>query len=400
MAGVADPKGKRLLPPVLMFSKIVIVLIAAATCSLPAAGPVSIASAAGEAASTAPSGPRQAERRSERSNQRSAARRARAKARRARAKRRARARALQRGLGAAPPRPFAPSSFWNAPLPGNAPLDAKSPVYVDRLQRLLTQWEPYVNTTRYSTPVYTVPADQPMVHVTLDNVQRDLQAAFDQVPIPQDAQPAAGTDGHMVVWQPSTDTMWEFWIARRLSDGWHARYGGRMTNVSTNPGHFTDRPRWGATATSLPLLGGLMCLEELKTRRIDHALAIALPEIRAGAHSWPAQRSDGKAYDPAAIPEGARFRIDPALDLSEMKMSPVVRAMAVAAQRYGIVVRDGAGSVAFYAEDPTPTGTNPFAGRDGLFGGRYISETLRREFPWAHLKVLQTSMTYSGQGPL
>ena len=292
-------------------------------------------------------------------------------------------------------RPFAPDSVWNAPLADNAPLDARSPAYVRRLQYLLSRWDPYVNSTRYSTPVYTVPADQRMVRVKLDNTQRDLQAAFERVPIPRGARPAAGSDRHMVIWQPSTDTMWEFWRARHTWNGWHARYGGRMTNVSSNPGYYTENPRWGATATSLPLLGGLMRIDELKAGRINHALALALPEARARAWSWPAQRTDGDTNRPNAIPQGARFRLDPKLDLDSIEMAPFVRAMAIAAQRYGIIVRDGARAVTFYAEDPTPTGRNPFLGRTGLFGGRYVSHALR-DFPWKHLQVLRTRMTYEG----
>ena len=300
-------------------------------------------------------------------------------------------------------RPFAPTSFWNAPLPADAPIDAKSSAYVDRLQYLLSRWAPYVNTSRYSTPVYTVPREQPRVHVTLDSDNGDLQTAFDAVPIPPRARPAAGDDGHMVVWQPSRDTMWEFWIARRLSDGWHARYGGRMKNVSKSPGHYTairtasgryvEHPLWGATATSLPLLGGLIRIDEMRAGQIDHALAIALPEIRAAAYSWPAQRTDGEGRHPDAIPQGARLRIDPRVDLDELQMAPSVRAMAVAAQRYGIVVRDGADAVTFFAEDPSPIGTNPFLGVGGLFGVRYIDQALR-DFPWDRLQVLKTDMTY------
>lgn len=294
-------------------------------------------------------------------------------------------------------RPFAPTSFWNAPLADDAPLDERSNAYVGRLQTLLKRWDPYVNTTRYSTPVYIVPRNQPTVRVQLDKPDsEELQDVFEEVPIPRRARPAAGTDAHMTIWQPSTDTMWEFWRAYRALDGWHTRYGGRMTNVSQNPGHFVNHRRWGATATSLPLLGGLMRIRELRNGRIDHALAIALPEIRANAFSWPAQRTDGKSRHISAIPQGARFRIDPSLDLSKLRMSPIVRMMATAAQRYGMVVRDGAGSVTFYAEDPTPTGRNPYRGRNGFFGGSYITNLLRDEFPWEHLEVLKTSMTYLG----
>jgi hypothetical protein len=300
------------------------------------------------------------------------------------------------------PQLFAPSSFWNVRLRADAPIDPMSSAYVTRLQQLLKRWSPYVNTTHHSTPVYTVPRDEPTVRVTLDKADAgDLQAVWEDVPIPPKARPADGSDRHMVVWQPATDTMWEFWQADRRSDGWHAEYGGRMTNVSQSPGHYRaiknssgrhlEHQRWGATATSLPLLGGLMRIDELEAGRVDHALAIALPEIRAGEFSWPAQRTDGKSTHPSAIPEGARFRLDPNLDLSQIEMSPIVWTIAVAAQRYGIVVRDGAGSVTFFAEDPTPTGSNPFLGLNGLFGGDYISDQLRA-FPWEHLQVLKTDM--------
>ncbi len=66
------------------------------------------------------------------------------------------------------------------------------------------------------TPVYTARRAQPRVRVTLDRDLPAMQRAIDAVPIPRRAQPAAGTDKHMVIWQPSTDTMWEFWRMRRL----------------------------------------------------------------------------------------------------------------------------------------------------------------------------------------
>lgn len=293
---------------------------------------------------------------------------------------------------AASARPFSPDSFWNMPLAAGAPLDVRSGAYVAALQRQLRTWVPYVNTTRYSTPVYEVDSRTPTVPVIFDNRQADLESVFARVPIPANARPAEGTDGHMVIWQRSTDTMWEMWRARKLPDGWRASYGGRITGLSRNPGYYTANPLWGATATSLPLLGGLMRLDELEAGEIRHALAVALPEVRAGVFSWPAQRSDGLTIAPDAIPAGTRFRIDPALDLTRIPMAPLVRTMAVAVQRYGMVVRDRAGAVTFFAEDPTPTGTNPFLGPDGLLGGQYITSLLQRDFPWSRLQALRTSL--------
>lgn len=288
-------------------------------------------------------------------------------------------------------RPFAATSFWNAPLRSNAPLDGLSSAYAGELRRQVAEWRPWINTTEYSTPVYTVGPGQPTVRVQLDTNVPALQAAWERVPIPANARAATGTDQTMVVWQPSTDTLWEFWLAQKGAQGWHARWGGRMLHVSTNPGHYDAPASWGASGTSLPMLGGLIRISELRAGRIDHALAIALPQTRAGVFSLPAQRSDGKINSTRAIPEGTRFRIDPSVDLARIPMAPVVREMALAAQRYGMVVRDTAGAVAFYAEDPTPTGGNPFAGTAGFFADQYPNQLLA-QFPWDHVQALRTTL--------
>ena len=299
--------------------------------------------------------------------------------------------------GASPP--FAADSFWNTPLADDAQIDARSADYVGELQRQRAQVPSYMNTTQYSAPVYTVPAGQATVPVTLDSsyAEPDLRDAWQQVPLPSNAKPAVGTDGHLIVYQPSTDTMWEFWRAVKRADGWHAVWGGRMKDVSTNPGFYTNPSNWGSTGTSLPMLGGLIRLDELQAGRIDHAIALAIPEIKKDFYSWPAQRSDGSLESANAIPEGTRFRLDPSLDLNSLQMAPVVRMMAQAAQDYGIVLRDGAGSVTFFGEDPTPTGTNPYAGPNGWFQGKSPA-TLMQQFPWNRLQALQTKLRTSAPG--
>ena len=283
--------------------------------------------------------------------------------------------------------PFAAGSFWNAPLAAGAPVDARSAVWVAELRRQLSTTNPWINTTTYSTPVYTVPAGQPTVRVTLDASDAALQQAWSQVPIPAGAKPASGSDAHMVVWQPATDTMWEFWLASLKADGWHARWGGRMTGVSKSPGYFTaPNPGWGATATSLPLLGGLMRTSELQAGRIDHALAFAIPHTKLWkSWSWPAQRSDGDTDSADAIPEGARFRLPADLDIDALKLPPVTAAIAKAVQRYGMVLRDKSGAVSFYAE--APTGADPYP---ALF--KTYPNLLFATFPWDRLQALRTDM--------
>jgi hypothetical protein len=290
-----------------------------------------------------------------------------------------------------PGNPFSPTSFWNSPLAANAPLAPNSQAYVNELVRQVNAYGPWMNTTSYSVPVYVVAANQATEHVTLDTWGPDLQAAFDAVPIPANAHAASGSDEHMVIWQPSTNTMWEFWQMHQESDGWHAQWGGEMNNVSTNPGYFThdgQTRNWGATATGLPLLGGLVTQADLERGYINHALAISLVETAPATWSWPAQRTDGGYFTAGItpIPEGTRFRLNPNLNIASLHLPTLDRQLAQAAQTYGIVVRDKASAVSFYGQDPINLPSNPWPQAfDNDYPNTYLSW-----FPWNQLQALQT----------
>jgi hypothetical protein len=270
---------------------------------------------------------------------------------------------------AGPFRFFSPTSFWNEELPAGAPLDPSSAGVVGALNETIADERqvgkgPGINTTVFSVPVYTVPANQPTVMVTLNasiEAMRGasaLQSAWDAVPLPADAQPAAGTDKHLVVWQPSTDRLWEFWQLEDTSEGWQAGWGGAMQNASSDPGVYGPEAwpgagtGWGASASSLSIAGGLITLEDLEKGQINHALAMAIPDPRAGVYASPAERTDGKSTSPLSLPEGAHLRLDPNLNLASLHLSRVMLMIAEAAQRYGIVVRDTASHVTLYAQDP------------------------------------------------
>lgn len=295
----------------------------------------------------------------------------------------------------APPRFFAATSFWNAPLAPTAPRLPDSDQLRASLEAMVREevarkFGPWISSRGFSTPIYTVGADQQAVVVHLDNTEPALARAFARVPLPDDAKPADGTDGQLTVWQPSSDRLWEFWRLRHQSDGWHAQWGGAMEHTSQNAGLFSSESwpgatsHWGATSTSLPLVGGLITLADLEQKRIDHALALGLPKISRGVVRWPAQRTDGVFEGQEGIPAGTRFRLDPNLDLARLSLPPLVAMIAEAAQRYGLVVRDTSTIVDFYAEDPTRTGTNPLRA--------YFTEEppwqQLEQFPWSHLEAL------------
>lgn len=307
---------------------------------------------------------------------------------------------------APPMRLFATNSFWNEQPPATAAVDPNSKPVVAALAQEVSQEEqaddgPAINTAAWSVPIYKVPASQPTVEVRLPYASLlwrcTLQAAWEAVPLPADAQPAAGTDKHLVVWQPSTKRLWEFWHLEKTSTGWEAYWGGAMQNAFGNsgaygpqawPGATTD---WGASASSLSIAGGLITLEDLQKGIINHALAIAVPNARAGVYASPAERTDGSDSEASSLPEGAHLRLRPGLDLSALHLPHFVMMLAEAAQRYGIFVRDTASNVALYAQDPTPTGTNPYVGASGYFEGRQPAQLLAL-FPWSQLQLLRMEL--------
>ncbi len=308
---------------------------------------------------------------------------------------------------------FSPDSIWNAPVPPNAPIDPNSEAIVSHLVHQEQEESVGIATTSYGVPIYTVGPSQPAVHIDLDQgpSQAALQDAFDAVPLPENARPAPGSDADLAVYQPSSDTMWEFWRLVKRTDGWHAQWGGRMVHVSSDPGYYRnvvdpsgkvlERPLWGAPATSFPLVAGVMTIKELQSGQIDHALCLAISHTRAGVWVWPAQRTDGDVRSSVEVPEGAHFRLDPKLDLGSLHLPRFVLMMARAAQTYGVIINNKSDGFTFRAEDPQQYearhGYNPYLGRynqPGTGGGLLDDwpSVMLREFPWTHLELLKGNL--------
>ena len=423
---------------------------------------------------------------------------------------------------------------WTTPLPADAPVDARSNelirTLVSSVEDQIAKGTGPALSARARTPVYVAGPNVPRVPVKLDTgpwadqLKRELAKG---VPIPPDAKPSTGSDGVMVVWQPSSDTYWEFFLMQealhfpqfvgspqvtgggqlaagtycykvtalnergetnakaagitvgvaapgskvtvgwsgvegatgyriyrgssaatatrlatvsssstsftdtgagqpggtppptdntaRTPGHWRAAYGGVIPHVSTNPGYYQDledstgqpieRFNWGSSATSLPLAAGLVTKRDLERGRIDHALSIGLPNltpqtsiIASGQWAFPAQRADGKSTLPAAIPEGARLRLDPSLDLDSLHLSPFVRMLAEAAQRYGMIVQDGSAATVIYGEDPSPYER---AGQPNFYktlAGSPDIHTLA-SFPWDRLEVTRLSLCSDPRQP-
>lgn len=289
---------------------------------------------------------------------------------------------------------FGPDSVWNRPLPDDMPLDQTSSRLVAKLREQVESARPTININSYSTAVYTVPADQKRVRFTVERTESfaaRVKAQFsDGVPVPDGARPSAGSDGQLTIWQPSTDTIWELYKAQRAGDGWRGTWGAVMRNVSENPGVYPRQPSGATistTASGLPLVGGLVTLEDVRRGRIDHALQMAVPKARRSVWSLPARITDGADSGPDSIPEGARFRLPSDLDIDALGLPPLTRMLARAAQRYGIIVSDQAGAVSFRGEQSEP-GDETWS---KALGGKPGYEVIGR-FPFERLQLTEMAL--------
>jgi hypothetical protein len=289
--------------------------------------------------------------------------------------------------------PFSATGPWRTQLSADAPLDPNSGAIVSNVVSMVHQYygSAALNTSSYSAPIYTVSASQPTVNMSWNNCQNKsweapaFAAALQNVPIPADAVPSQGTDAEMVIWQPSSDTEWEFWVTSQTDGTWSACWGGMIQDVSQNPGIFANG--LGATGSGLPLLGGLIRVADLRSGAINHAINLELPVTRAGAFSWPAQRTDGQSSNASEPAEGERFRLPASLNLSQFNLSPGELMIARAMQNYGLIVTDTSGAVTLQGEDPRPYevngASNPYDAYFSGSGSQWLAG-----LPWQDLQAV------------
>jgi hypothetical protein len=303
---------------------------------------------------------------------------------------------------------FSQNSFWNTQIPKYAPTHPNSNNFVTEIQRQIDAYygNAEIRTTSGSAPVYVVDANTPTVVVTqwdcqsAGSISSGLASQWQAVPIPSYAEPAAGSDAEMVIYQPSTQTVWEFWRARKVGGSWEACWGGRVQSTGSSSGIFPSP--YGSTSTGLAVLGGQLGINEMKTGTINHVIGLSLVDLETFTnYSWPANRSDG--YNPTnapnRIPEGLRFRLDPSVNVDSLGLHPVARMVAKAAQDYGFVVWEKSGTVGLRGEDPksyTLRGlTDPYG---SLFGGTSGTNVLNN-FPWDKLQALPANYGQTGIAP-
>lgn len=303
---------------------------------------------------------------------------------------------------------FSLDSFWNKKLTSATPIHTNSPGLVAELIRQgkpavppvpPIYYAPNINTIKYSTPLYIVGNSTPRVPVNIvedggkELSYTNLWKQSRAVPVPVGAIPDVGTDGHITLWDQDNDKLYEYFKLRLDNGVWKARWGGIIENVSKSDGVVPmtinengGKEYQGASATSLPVIGGTMLLKEFEAGVFNHALAFSIVQ---GPNKWvpPALRTDnGASYTgPNAIPAGTRFRF-PEDIVIKPEWVRAVRYMVAAIRDYGMVLRDTSGSVSFYAENTTPSGQGDLI--KPFFDGKPMWDFMVKQFPWAQLQAL------------
>ena len=266
----------------------------------------------------------------------------------------------------APWRPFSAGSPWNTPLPTDPVLAPDSAALVADFMNS----SPYgvhldVNISGYSIPLYWADGATP-THTVIASLGGEGWTSIDgtqataTMPIPVGAVPDPLGDHHLLVVDRQRNLEWGCWNMTESAGKWSAGVcaiadlngtGVRTPVTQARPWYLAV----GARACGFPLVAGLIRTEEIAAGRIDHALVVAYPHVRAGVFTSPASTAQARVGDDAistrGIPCGGRLQFDPSVNLDALDLSRSGRIIMRALQEYGAYVGDYSGALTLYAEN-------------------------------------------------
>jgi hypothetical protein len=313
-------------------------------------------------------------------------------------------------------------SFWRTRLPDNVAINATDTpgTQADLVKMASSGSKPYINTNAYTSEVYLVHPNTPLVPISLTKTgtfTNSLRAVMAYgFPIPPDFTTPNDSDQEFVAYCPdcvSPDGLlhgyeWEaFGIHQDTSGNWLASWGGRIAGVQESVGHFVVRygpasnknkypyptvpdpttdpaaffsyedHTWGDMATSLPLGPSEITAADLKQGHIDHTIGLSIVDALKG-YRWPAQRYDGGSTT-LTVQEGMRLRLPPGFDCSALGMAQVGEEICNTVRDYGFVVDDRTLSNLDIRATPSAA---------SLLG--VAPSSVLNKFPWDQLEVLAT----------
>lgn len=262
-----------------------------------------------------------------------------------------------------PYRAFASTSWWNTPIPRDAPQHQDETAVLDYLRTAEDNGGGYLRLAGagdndWGQPVYWAGAGDQEYDVQWDDARRAPE--LDHLRIPKNTRAAPTSDGALTlfdiergyvvamtraVYTTATDT----WSVDGATVTYLASSGldRRVSKASDQRNRGSHRGNTGATMMAR--------LDEVRAGRIDHVIKISVGPSTNVRNVFPMVGSDGKSTTSPLL-QGMRIRIRPEVDLAALGLQPEAMVIAQAAQRYGVYFGDSGGNTTLKLENTRAEG--------------------------------------------
>ena len=194
-------------------------------------------------------------------------------------------------------RPFSADSPWNTKIPADVEIDANSEILIEDFARHSPLG---INLPVYSVATYYIDSATTPTKKVFPYFEGYFGRGFEpgtRIPAPAFAVPPGppGSTEYPAMIDPAAGRAWEMRQGRQDpgSGNWGTSFGAEvdLTGTGVAPpwmtapeAHMSASPR----PSGVPLVAGLIRLDESKAGKINHALAIAYPSPRTGSFVPPA----------------------------------------------------------------------------------------------------------------
>ncbi len=272
-----------------------------------------------------------------------------------------------------------PESSFTSRLPADIAVSPGSDAYSALLRKVISEDGSALSLRTFTVPIYLVDESTPLHDVSLTAEWSPASVIYD-VPIPDGALADPEDDGNIAIIDRTRRCEWDIWQAKSSDTGWRASWA----NAISLDGNGVFPHGMSSRGSGFALTQGLIWPEEIQRGRIDHALIFSYPFTSSAGSVGEASETDGWSDRPDALPEGARLRLDPSLDVTSLGLPDWLATIAVAMQEYGLVLVDDGGGVQLYGVHSWSSVEDPWS--EVLeTGAEYV---LLDDLPWDRVEVL------------
>jgi hypothetical protein len=229
---------------------------------------------------------------------------------------------------------FPTDNIWHADVSG-LPVHARSAAWMSSMdsstRRLHPDFGPNGTDRPYGIPYQVVSGSAQKVAVSFDYEDESDAGPY---PFGPSTPVEEGGDAHALVVDKDNCKLYELFAANW--NGGHPTAGsGAIWDLKS---HALRQSGWtSADAAGLPILPGLLRVDEVAAGNVDHAIRMTASRTDK-RFVWPARHQAGEADNQSLPPMGAWFRLRSNYDMS--KLRPDTQVVLRAMQRHGMILAD------------------------------------------------------------